>query len=122
MNILVIDDNSDINELLSVALNGNGHEFSSVQDGREGLKKIKQNRYDIVLLDLAMPEFSGFDVLEALKKEGLIKKLKIILLTASSITDEEITELLATGVTSYLRKPLDIDMFVEKIQQVHNGK
>jgi two-component system OmpR family response regulator len=122
MNVLGIDDNSDINMLLGTVLKASGHEYTSVTNGREGIKLLQQNHYDVVLLDLAMPEFSGFDVLAALKKEGLIEKQKIILLTASSITDEEISELLATGVTSYLRKPLDIDMFVEKIQQVHNEK
>jgi len=116
LNILGIDDNPDINELLSVALNGNGHEFSSVQNGKEGLKKIKQNRYDIVLLDLAMPEFSGMDVIESLKREGLMGKQKIVLFTASSITDKEVADLLKKGVTAYIRKPIDIDVLIEKIQ------
>jgi len=116
LNILGIDDNSDINELLSVALNGNGHEFSSVQNGKEGLKKIKQNKYDIVLLDLAMPEFSGMDVIESLKREGLMGKQKIVLFTASSITDKEVAGLLEKGVTAYIRKPIDIDVLIEKIQ------
>jgi len=122
MKVLGIDDNSDINMLLGTVLTASGHEFTSVTDGREGVKLIKQHPYDVVLLDLAMPEFSGFDVLDSLKKEGLIANQKIILLTASSITDEEISELLKTGVRSYLRKPLDIDVFVEKIQQVHSGQ
>ena len=122
MKVLGIDDNADINVLLGTVLTASGHEFISVTDGREGLKLIKQTPYDIVLLDLAMPEFSGFDVLNALKKDGLIEKRKIILLTASSITDEEINELLKTGVRSYLRKPLDIEVFVDRIEQVHRGQ
>ena len=122
MKVLGIDDNSDINMLLGTVLTASGHQYTSVTDGREGIKLLKQNPYDVVLLDLAMPEFSGFDVLDSLKKEGLIEKQKIILLTASSITDEEISELLKTGVRSYLRKPLDIDIFVEKIQQVYSGQ
>lgn len=121
MRVLGIDDNSDINSLLGTVLVASGHEFTSVTDGREGIKLIKQKPFDVVLLDLAMPEFSGFDVLDSLKKEGLIAKQKIILLTASSITDQEIEDLLKTGVRSYLRKPLDIDVFVERIEQVHNG-
>jgi two-component system, OmpR family, response regulator len=121
LRVLGIDDNSDINSLLGTVLVASGHEFTSVTDGREGIKLIKQKPFDVVLLDLAMPEFSGFDVLDSLKKEGLIAKQKIILLTASSITDQEIEDLLKTGVRSYLRKPLDIDVFVERIEQVHNG-
>jgi len=122
MRVLGIDDNSDINTLLGTVLTASGHEFTSVTDGREGLKLLKQKPYDILLLDLAMPEFSGFDVLDSLKKEGIMEKQKIILLTASSITDEEIDKLLKTGVSSYLRKPLDIDVFIERIQQVYHGK
>ena len=122
MKVLGIDDNSDINTLLGTVLIASGHEFTSVTDGREGIKLLKNKPYDVVLLDLAMPEFSGFDVLDSLKKEGLMEKQKIILLTASSITDEEIDSLLKAGVRSYLRKPLDIDIFVERIEQVHNGK
>jgi len=120
--VLGIDDNPDINMLLGTVLTASGHEFTSVTDGREGIKLLQKNPYDVVLLDLAMPEFSGFDVLDSLKKDGLIEKQKIILLTASSITDEEISELLKTGVRSYLRKPLDIDIFVEKVEQVHRGR
>ena|SRR5437879_3622627 len=121
MKVLGIDDNSDINMLLGTVLMASGHEYTSVTDGREGIKLLKQNPYDVVLLDLAMPEFSGFDVLESLKKEGIIARQKIILLTASSITDEEISDLLKTGVRSYLRKPLDIEQFVDRIEQVHSG-
>ena len=122
MKVLGIDDNSDINSLLGTVLIASGHQFISVTDGREGIKLLKQNPYDIVLLDLATPEFSGFDVLETLKKEGLIEKQKIILLTASSITDQEIDDLLKTGISSYLRKPLDIDVFLERVEQVYNDK
>src|SRR3989475_1558909 len=122
MKVLGIDDNPDINMLLGTVLTASGHEFTSVTDGREGIKLLKNKPYDVVLLDLAMPEFSGFDVLDSLKKEGLMEKQKIILLTASSITDEEIDSLLKTGVRSYLRKPLDIDVFVEKVEQVHRGR
>lgn len=122
MRILGIDDNSDINKLLETVLTASGHEFSSVTDGREGIKLIKQKPYDVVLLDLAMPEFSGFDVLSSLKSDGTIEKQKIILLTASSITDQEINDLLKTGVHSYIRKPLDIDVLVERIEQIHGGK
>lgn len=121
LKVLGIDDNSDINSLLGTVLVSSGHEFTSVTDGREGIKLLKQKPFDVILLDLAMPEFSGFDVLDSLKKEGLIDKQKIILLTASSITDQEIEDLLKTGVRSYLRKPLDIDVFVERIEQVYNG-
>ncbi len=122
MKVLSIEDNRDINMLLDTVLTSSGNEFSSVTDGREGLKLITQNKYDVVLLDLGMPEFSGFDVINALKKEKLMDKQKIIILTASSIQDKELNELVKEGIHSYLRKPIDIDILIEKIQRVNNDK
>lgn len=122
MKILGIDDNADINDLLNTVLTASGHDYVSVTDGREGVKLIQQNKYDILLLDLAMPEFSGDDVLAALRKEKLFDKQKIVILTASSITDEEIDKILKDGVHTCIKKPLDIDFLVEKLEQIHAGK
>ena len=122
MKILGIDDNADINDLLNTVLTASGHDYVSVTEGREGVKLIQQNKYDILLLDLAMPEFSGHDVLAALRKEKLFDKQKIVILTASSITDEEIDKILKDGVHTCIKKPLDIDFLVEKLEQIHAGK
>jgi len=122
MRILGIDDNSDINALLETVLTASGHEYSSVADGREGVKLIQQNKYDILLLDIAMPEFSGHDVIAALRKENLFDKQKVVILTASSIIDEEIDELVKSGVNSCIKKPLDIDVLLERLEQIHAGK
>jgi two-component system, OmpR family, response regulator len=118
MKILGIDDNTDINELLDTVLNGSGHEFIYVKNGTEGLKFIREKKFDIVLLDLAMPEFSGFDVINSLLKEGLLTKQKIILFTASSVLDSEIEELITKGVHSCIRKPVDLDFLLEKLEQL----
>ncbi len=118
MKILGIDDNTDINELLDTVLNGSGHEFIYVKNGTEGLKFIREKKFDIVLLDLAMPEFSGFDVINSLLKEGLLTKQKIIVFTASSVIDSEIEELVKKGVHSCIRKPVDLDFLLEKLEQV----
>jgi len=74
MNILGIDDNVDITDLLDTVLNGSDHQYSFVNNGKDGINLIKQNKYDLILLDLAMPKFTGLDVLNELEKENLIKK------------------------------------------------
>ena len=118
LKILGIDDNPDINELLNTILTASGHEYSSVTSGREGVKLIQQNKYDLLLLDIAMPEFSGLDVIEALRKEKLMEKQKIVIVTASSVTEKEIEELLKNGVEKCIRKPLDIDHLVEELEKI----
>ena len=92
--------------------------LSHVTNGTEGLKLIREKKFDIVLLDLAMPEFSGFDVINSLLKEGLLSKQKIILFTASSVLDSEIEELIKKGVNSCIRKPVDVDFLIEKLEQL----
>ncbi len=76
MKILAIDDEQDFLELLKIFLTSEGHEYIGVLTGREGLKKIKDEKFDMVILDLAMPDFSGVDVIDALIKDGLMGKTK----------------------------------------------
>ena len=115
MKILGIDDNFAITELLDTVLNSSGHEYTYVDNGKDGLELIRTNVYDLVLLDISMPKFTGIDVINSLKNEGLIKKQKIVLFTASSYSDNEIEELLNKGAYSCIRKPIDIDVLLEKI-------
>ena len=119
MKILGIDDNTDITELLDTVLNGSGHEYTFVNDGKSGVKKIKENQYDLVLLDLAMPEFSGEDVLAELNKEELIKKQKIIIFSASSNSDSDMESFISKyNVQGYIRKPVDVDKLLAILDDI----
>ena len=119
MNILGIDDNEDILKLLDTVLASKGHNFTKASNGKDGVKLIEEQNFDAILLDLAMPEFSGLDVIESLKKSNKLKEQKIILFTASSATDKEIDVLLQNdGIKSCIRKPVDIDVLINKIEDV----
>ncbi len=119
MNILAIDDNEDILSLLNTVLTSKGHDFTQVLNGKDGVKLIEEQNFDAILLDLAMPEFSGLDVIESLKKSNRLKEQKIILFTASSATDKEIDVLLQNdGIKSCIRKPVDINVLIKKVEEV----
>jgi len=120
MKILAIDDEQDLLELLKVFLTSEGHEYVGVLSGQEGLKKIKDEKFDIVILDLAMPDFSGVDVIDALIKDGLMGKQKVVIFTASSATEKEFTPLLEKGVYSVIKKPLDFDNLSEHIKKIES--
>jgi two-component system, OmpR family, response regulator len=109
MKILLIDDNESITEMLSKYLTTKGHQCAVSNDGRNGLTLILEKKFDVVLLDLAMPEFTGEDVVDHLQKNGKINDQKIILFTASSIQDEEIDDLIRKGVHSCIKKPVKLD-------------
>ncbi len=121
MKILAIDDEQDLLELLKVFFTSEGHEYVGVLTGQEGLKKIKDEIFDMVLLDLAMPDFSGVDVIDALIDDGLMKKQKIVIFTASSATEKEYAPLLEKGVYSVIKKPLDMDILSGIIKKIESG-
>jgi DNA-binding response OmpR family regulator len=122
MKILIIDDNEDITKMFSKYMTIKGHSCSVVNDGRSGLNLIDNKTFDVVILDLAMPEFSGSDVIDALCKSGKIKNQNIVTLTASIISDEEESTLKSKGVRLCLKKPIDPDVLLGHIQQFENIK
>ena len=115
MKILLIDDNESITEMLSKYLTTKGHHCTVSNDGRNGLTLILEKKFDAVLLDLAMPEFSGTDIVDHLQKSGKLTSQKIILFTASSIPDQEIEALLRKGAHSCIKKPVKLKALLEAI-------
>ncbi len=118
MKILGIDDNEDLLSLCEIALSSEGHEYTGINNGREGLQAIKDKKFDLLLLDLSMPDFSGMDVIDALVKEGIMNKQKVAILTATTPTKEEIDLFLEKGAHSILKKPLDVDVLTETIKKI----
>jgi len=116
--ILAIDDNSDMLELLKSVITSYDHDFSSSNNGKTGLDMIKNNSYDVVLLDLMMPEPTGENIIDELITDDLLKNNKIILFTASTIDDEAISKLISKGVHSCIRKPVDVTRLIKTLESL----
>ena len=116
MKIILIDDNSEITKPLSKFLTAKGHNCIVSNDGRNGLAMILQQKFDVVLLDLAMPELSGFDIIDTLEKNGRLKENKVIVFSALDVKNEKIEELLQKGVRSCLSKPVKLDVLLKAIE------
>jgi len=119
MKILGIDDNEDLLEVCETVLNSDGHEYTGIDNGKEGLELIRDEKFDAVLLDLSMPDFCGTDVFDALVKDGIMNKQKVVIFTATSPTKKEIDLFLEKGVHSILKKPVDPDdlsKFIHKLE------
>ena len=84
--ILVIDDEADIREGLELLLVTEGYSVELAQNGTEGLQKLESNVYDLVLLDLMMPDVSGFEVVKALRADPVTQRTPIMILTARHLT------------------------------------
>jgi len=118
MKILIIDDDVELTKAVESTLSSVGHDVKFTNEPREGLKLIKEQNYDLVFLDLSMPEFSGIDIINNLAEENTIKEKKIVVMTASAVNDDELKNLVDLGVHSVLRKPVDIDALLDKIEEV----
>jgi DNA-binding response OmpR family regulator len=115
LNVLIIDDNEQITKMISSFLDMSNHDCTVVNDGKEGLELIKTKQYDSIVLDLAMPEFDGYEILDTIKREDASQLSKIIILTASSIPIETVRKFKELGVSSCLQKPVDIDQLLSRI-------
>ncbi len=119
MKILGVDDNPDIVQLLEMTIESMGHEFDSALGGREGLEKIRNEKFDLVFLDLSMPDFMGLDVINSLIEDGTVNKCNIVLFTASYLGLGEMEkDLQKKGVHSILTKPADIDQIMDKVNEI----
>ena len=118
LEVLIIDDNEQITKMISSFLDMSNHECTVVNDGKEGLELVKTNQYDSIVLDLAMPEFDGYEILNTLAKEDPSQLRKVIILTASSVSLESVKKFKELGIASCLQKPVDIDQLLDKINSV----
>ena len=119
MKLLLIDDNTSITTMISKYLTVKGnHQCTVINDGKEGLVQIKKDNFDVILLDLALPKFSGHDLINSLVDDGTIKDYKIIVLSASPMSDTEATSLMEKGVLACLHKPMQLKKLLETIENI----
>ena len=104
-NILIIEDDLRIRRILQLELEHEGYLVSLAKDGKEGLEKAKLIRYDLILLDLMLPEISEEEVCKELRKNS---DVPIIVLTAKENIRSKV-ELLDMGADDYITKPFNIE-------------
>jgi DNA-binding response OmpR family regulator len=115
LKVFAIDNNKEITDMLSIYFEVQGIEFTAINDGRQGLEAIQNEDSNLVLLDLAMPDFSGVDIVDYLKKETVRTSKNIVIFTASSVNNELFDNLKKIGVNGILKKPVDMNALEELI-------
>lgn len=117
-NILIIEDDLRIRRILQLELEHEGYLVSLVKDGKEGLEKAKLIRYDLILLDLMLPEISGEEVCKELRKNS---DVPIIVLTAKENIRSKV-ELLDMGADDYITKPFNIEELFARMRVALRNK
>ena len=113
--ILVVDDEADIREGLEMLLGGEGYRVDLAQNAAEGLHRLESRGYDLVLLDLMMPDRSGMDVLEEVRKRD--RSTPIFLITAYGSVEAAVNAL-KRGANDYFSKPWDNDKLLIEIERM----
>ena len=104
--LLVAEDNR-VNRLLLVrSLELLGHQVVAVDDGRKALEALRAQRFDLLLLDLGMPEMNGFDVLEAMAGDPELREVPVVVTSAVEAV-EKVARCIELGADDYLHKPVD---------------
>ena len=105
---MTIDDNTDTTQAVTDYCSMEGIVCKIVNEGQKGLFEIQEGDHDIILLDIAIPEYSGFDILNQLKKQH-VKQKWIVILTGYNLKMENFKEYLDVGVIEILKKPIGLD-------------
>lgn len=113
MKILVADDEKDLARATRMILNYSGYDVDVAYNGKEALEKVKNDNYDIIILDIMMPIMDGIEALKEMRKAGI--NTPIILLTARAGIDDKV-EGLDAGANDYLTKPFNKKELLARIR------
>ena len=114
--ILYIEDNQDTAEAVKLILTKAGFELDISLSGKDGISKAKKNHYDLCLLDIMLPDMSGWDIFQKLKKDKV--KSKYIFLSVLQVSTERMNELKNAGIDDYITKPFIKADLIARIKKV----
>jgi len=113
--ILIIEDDPDIVELVRYNLSKEGYQVAAVGDGVAGLEKIRKSQPDLLVLDLMLPKLSGMEVCKEIRRDEVLKRLPILMLTARSEEMDRVIGL-EVGADDYVTKPFSPRELVARIR------
>ncbi|NOZ45454.1 MAG: response regulator [Chlorobi bacterium] len=114
--ILIVDDSTTNIFLLENLLSAEGYIVYTALTGRDALNLVVKKQPEIVLLDIMMPEMSGYEILKNIIHNMQIKNTKVIMVTAKN-SKEDKDKAKQLGAIDYITKPIDSDLILEKIRQ-----
>ncbi|MFC2122409.1 response regulator transcription factor [Bacteroidota bacterium] len=126
--ILIVDDDPDITEALSMILESKGYQVSTASDGADGLASLKADKPDMMILDLLMPKMDGFAVCKELQDPRWSKYRDISILILTSVREEasrrryELETGLELNVADYVEKPVSPDVLLDRVEKILKKK
>ncbi|HEU4721648.1 MAG TPA: fused response regulator/phosphatase, partial [Gemmatimonadaceae bacterium] len=125
--ILVVDDNEMNRDLLSRRLRRDGHTVIVAEHGRAAIDRLGEQPFDLVLLDIMMPELTGYEVLEIMKGDATLQQIPVVMITAAT-EEESIVRCLLLGADDHLPKPFNPQILRARVasslakKRLHDGE
>jgi len=117
--LLIIEDELFLRELYQLQFEQSGMSVDAAGGGKEGLAKAKEKKYDGILLDIMMPDLTGFEVIKLLKEDPSTKDIPVIFLTNNMGTESEVTEGMSLGAIGYMIKAsYTPDQIIKKVTEL----
>ena len=117
--ILLVEDEENLQEALKLNLELEGYEVTGAGDGAEALKKINQEYFDLIILDVMLPEIDGIDVAENIRLQN--NDVPILMVSARSSTADKVLGL-KKGNDDYITKPFNLEELLLRVQKVDQQK
>lgn len=114
--ILMVDDEPEFADMIRMRLEANGYEVILAHNGEDGLRRAKEDKPALILLDMMMPVMDGFEVLRRLRQDPALRNLPVVMLTARG-ESKSIFKAQNMGVMDYLIKPCDSKDLLDVIRR-----
>ena len=114
--ILIVEDNPDSREMLVCLLKLEGYEIKSATDGKEAIELLEQERPDLIISDIQMPNLDGIEMIKQLRKRGKLSRVPILVMSA--YRSGRVSEALKAGANAATRKPVQWDDLLMIIKQL----
>ena len=116
--VLVVDDEEDIRISVSEVVEGMGFKAKAVASGKEALIALEKEKFDLVLLDMFMPELSGRQVLEKIRSNRKTRGQLVAFLTVAQLNEAGREKIRELGAAEYILKPVDVDGLQQSLKRL----
>ncbi len=116
MKVLVVEDNRFNMELVAEILKAQGFSVDEAFDGAEAIKKTEKDIYDLIIMDLGLPDMNGFEITRIIKSKPQYEDVPVIAFTAYAMEGDR-QRFLEAGFNDYMPKPIHMADFVKKLEK-----
>jgi DNA-binding response OmpR family regulator len=122
MRVICVEDEAEMIDLIRLILSRKGFEVIGANGGKQGLEMIREQKPDLILLDLMMPDMDGWEVYQQVKADEATRDIPVIVVTAKAQSIDKVLGLHIAKVDDYISKPFSPQELMDSVEQVLNKK